>query len=303
MPGRMKRWWTVLVVAAALGVTAGCGSLPYGIDGNLTDDWPAPARPESFRPAADGCFDALEPTAPLASYAPFDCAERHVAEAYFVGDLTGDAASPDADDAPRDGASPAHIAAAAECGRRATTFLGAEWRHGRLRLQPVLPASKGWAAGARWFRCDIAQVDVSTDRVVSRTGSLRDALRGAAPLALTCFNPTVRDDRVRAMRAVRCADRHYAEFAGLWTAPDIDFADLVGNDAMAAGCRSVIAGYAGVPDDGDLRFRVGWLGFAPTRAEWELGVRSVQCFLWLESKTMKGSYRGAGTGKLPINYA
>ena len=302
MRNRMKRRWAALVAAVALALTAGCGSLPYGVDGNLTDDWPAPPRPESFRPAAGGCFDALEPTAPLTSYAPFDCAERHIAEAYFVGDLTGEAAAPAANRPARDGPSPAHVAAAAECARQATPFLGAQWRQGRLRLQPVLPAPAGWDAGARWFRCDIAQVDVSTDRVLSRTGTLRDALRGAAPMALTCFNPTVRGDQVRAMTAVPCASRHYAEFAGLWTAPDIDFADLAGNDVLASGCRSVIADYTGVPDDGDLRFRIGWLGFAPSRAEWDLGVRSVQCFLWLESKTMTGSYRGAGTGRLPINF-
>jgi hypothetical protein len=105
------------------------------------------------------------------------------------------------------------------------------------------------------------------------------------------------------MAPVDCARRHYAEFAGLWTAPDVGFAKLTADDTMAAGCRSAIADYTGVPDDGDLRFRVGWLGFAPTRPEWELGVRSVQCFLWLENQAMTGSYRNAGTAKLPINYA
>jgi hypothetical protein len=299
----MRRWWAGPVAAVALGLVAGCGSLPYGIDGNLTDEWRPPATPQSFRPADTGCFDDLQTAAPLASYAPFDCAERHVAEAFFVGDLTGAAAEPDAATAPSDGASPAQVAANRECARRATSFLGAEWRTGRLRLQPVLPGPAGWAAGARWFRCDLAEVDVGTDRVVSRSGSLRGALQGAAPLALTCFNPTVDEERVRAMKAVPCAGRHYAEFAGLWTAPDVDFADLGAKDAMAAGCRSAIAAWTGVPDDGDLKFRVGWLGFAPTRTEWDLGVRSVQCFLWLESKAMTGSYRGAGTGKLPINYA
>jgi hypothetical protein len=291
------------IAAALLALTAGCVSRPYGIDGNLTDDWPLPARAASFRPAATGCFDELQPTAPLAGYAPFDCRERHVAEAYFVGDLTGAAAEPEAYRPAKDRAAPAQIAAATECGRRATPFLGDQWRTGQVRLQPVLPAAAAWAAGARWFRCDAAQVDVGTDRVVSRTGSLRGSLSGAGPLALRCFNPEVRGAQVRGMTAVDCPRRHYAEFAGLWTAPDIAFGKLTGNDAMAAGCRSAIAAFAGVPDDGDLRYRVGWLGFAPTRAEWDLGVRSVQCFLWLENKAMTGSYRGAGPAKLPINYA
>jgi hypothetical protein len=285
------------VAALAVGgLTAGCGSLPYGIDGNLTDDWRVPGTPQSFRPAATGCFDDLRPTAPLTGYAPFDCRERHVAEA-----LTGDAAAADAYRPPRDRASPAQIAAADECGRRATAFLGAPWRTGQVRVQPVLPGPAGWSAGARWFRCDLAQAGVGTDRVVSRTGSLRGALTGAAPLALRCFNPTVSGDRIRAMAAVDCAGPHHAEFAGLWDAPDGDFAGPTTDDAMAAGCRSAIADYTGVPDDADLRFRVGWLGFAPTRPQWEMGVRSVQCFLWLQNKTMTGSYRNAGPAKLPIN--
>jgi Septum formation len=301
----VRRALAITAAAVALlmvAVIAGCGSRPYGIDGNLTDDWPLPPRPESFRPAATGCFDDLRPDAPLAGYAPFDCRERHVAEAYFVGDLTGAAAEPDAYRPPGGRAAPAQIAAATECGRRATPFLGAEWRTGEVRLQPVLPAAAAWAAGARWFRCDAAQVDVGTDRVVSRTGSLRDSLSGSAPLALRCFNPEVRGEQVRGMTAVDCGRRHYAEFAGLWTAPDMEFGKLTGNDTMAAGCRSAIAAYAALPDDGDLRYRVGWLGFAPTRAEWDLGVRSVQCFLWLESKPMTGTYRNAGPAKLPINY-
>ena len=98
-------------------------------------------QPQSFRPADTGCFDDLQPAAPLASYAPFDCRERHVAEAFFVGDLTGDAAAPDAATTPGAGASPAHVAAGQECARRATPFLGAEWRTGQLRLQPVLPGA------------------------------------------------------------------------------------------------------------------------------------------------------------------
>jgi Septum formation len=284
--------WAALLTVAALALATGCGSLPYGIDGNLTDDWAPPPSPAPFRPAATGCFDELRPTAPLASYAPFDCAQRHVAEAYFVGDL-GEAAA-DADGAPR--------AAAAECSRRADPFAGGEWRTGRLRLQPVLPDAAARRAGARWFRCDIAEIDLGTGRTISRTGSLKGALAGAAPLALRCFDPTVRGGRVSAMRAVPCERGHHAEFAGLWTAPDVPFDRLDDGDRTADGCRSVIAGYTGVPDDGDLPYRFGYLAFAPTRAEWALGVRAVQCFLWLQDQAMTGSYRGAGSGKLPINY-
>jgi hypothetical protein len=138
--------------------------------------------------------------------------------------------------------------------------------------------------------------------VVNRTGSLRGALKGAAPLALRCFQPAVRDGRIRAMKPVSCARSHDAEFAGLWTAPDIKLAELQGGTRMADGCRSTIADWADVPDNDDVQYRYGYLGFAPTSDEWDNGIRSVQCFLWIEGRKMKGSYRDAGTGKLPINF-
>jgi hypothetical protein len=284
---------TVALVAGLL--LGGCGSLPYGVDGNIGDDWKPPPPATSFRPAAQGCFDKLEPTEPLASYAPFDCTERHVAEAYFVGDLTGAAAGDDP--------AAARTAAATECSKRADVFTGARWRTGRLRLQPVLPGPEGWAAGARWFRCDLAEVDPGTDRVVSRDGTLRDSLKGKAPMALRCFNPSIRDGNVRDMTAVPCERGHHAEFTGLWTAPDVALEKLENDDRMAAGCRSSIADFTGVPDDENMQYRAGWLAFAPSRAEWAAGIRSVQCFLWLADDEMRGTYRNAGESKLPIHYA
>lgn len=290
--GRVRRWWAALACAVALGLTSACGSLPYGIDGNLTDDWVPPPEPKPFRPVADVCFDEVEATVALAGYAPFDCSKRHVAESFFVGELTGKVPDQTA----------AAAVAAAECTRRAVPFLGAEHRTGQLRLQPVLPGAAGWRSGARWFRCDAIQVNLSNDDTVSRTGSLRGTLKGAAPLALRCFQPTVKSETVGGMKAVDCAKSHDAEFAGLWTAPDIKFANLNDDTRMAKGCRSTIADWAEVPDNGDVQYRYGYLAFAPTRPEWDDGIRSVQCFLWIEGRGMTGSYRNAGTGKLPINY-
>jgi hypothetical protein len=280
------------VLLATVLLVAGCGSLPYGVDGNLTDEWQPPPAAQSFRPAASGCFDKLETAAPLASYAPFDCAERHVAEAFFVGDL------PEGNDPLA-----ARKAAAAECSKRADAFTGAEWRTGRLRLQPVLPGPEGWTAGARWFRCDLAEVDPGSDRVVSREGTLKGSLSGAAPLALRCFNPSVRDGDVRDLAAVPCDRDHHAEFTGLWTAPEVALDKLETDKRMAEGCRSSIADYTGVPDDENLQYRTGWLAFAPSRSEWEAGIRSIQCFLWLADENMRGSYKNAGTTKLPIHYS
>jgi hypothetical protein len=292
----VRRWWAAVLCAVALSVTSACGSLPYGIDGNLTDEWVPPPEPQPFTPAATGCFDEIAFRLRLVDYAPFDCAKRHATEAFFVGELTGKAAEASAE---KTIAAPA---AAAECARRAVSFLGAEHRIGRLRVQQVLPSTNGWQAGARWFRCDAIQVALDSDEVVNRTGSLRDALKGAAPLALRCFQPVVEGSAVRDMKQVDCAKSHDAEFAGLWTAPDLKFEDVRGSTLMEEGCRSVIAGLAKVPDNGDVAYRYGYLAFAPTVQEWGDGIRSVQCFLWIKGRKMKGSYRNAGAGKLPINY-
>ena len=75
------------------------------------------------------------------------------------------------------------------------------------------------------------------------------------------------------------------------------------DDRLAAGCRSTIADFTGVPDDANMQYRAGWLAFAPSRGEWVAGIRSVQCFLWLADDEMAGSFKNAGESKLPIHYA
>jgi hypothetical protein len=291
---RMRRW---LAAAMGLAMLSGCAAgLPDGVDGDLTDGWRLPPPAVQWRPAAGRCFDDVPDTTGPGTYAPIDCGQRHVAETYWIGDLTGPAASPSAD------ANSARPAAYPECSRRADAFAGGQWRASRLVVHIVLPDRTGWAAGARWFRCDMG-VMADDGGVVGRAGSLRNALAGASELRLGCFNPTVAGDSVRAMAAVDCDRPHHAEFAGLWTAPSIAITALDGSPELARGCLSTIAGYAALPDDGMLRYRTGWLGFPGTEAAWNAGDRTVQCFLWLSGETLTGSYRNAGPGKLKVHYA
>jgi hypothetical protein len=285
----MARRLVGLLCVALLCALAGCG-LGDGVDGDLTNGWPRLPAPAAFRPRTGVCFDDVSDVSPQASYAPFGCAQRHVAETYYVGDLTG---------SPSD--SVAAQQAYAQCSARATAFVGGPWRAGRLVVQQVLPGPKGWHRGARWFRCDIAELDFSTGDPVSRTGSLKGALTGAAPTKLRCFDPRVSGQEVRGMKAVACDRAHHAEFAGLWQAPRADAKLTTGDPRLEKGCLSTIARFAGVPDDANLRYRVGWLAFVPDD-KWGLGERAVQCFLWLDGQPVKGSYVGAGTAKLPINY-
>jgi hypothetical protein len=293
------RRWPALVAIFAL---AGC-SAPAHTDGDLTNGWALPPAPAQFRPEAGKCFDDATDTVAKEDYAPLDCAERHLSESYYVGELTGAAAEADAAD-PVEG-SPAQLAAGLQCAGRASAYAGGDIRAAQLTIRPVLPTEKAWAGGARWFRCDMIQIVVGGDSAVSREGTLKGLLPtpAGARLKLACFNPVVSAVRVESMKPVPCAGRHHAEYVGRW-APAHPTQALLNDDAAAArGCRSVIAGYAGVPDDGNLKYRTGWIGFSPTSQDWNAGIRDVRCFLWLDDITITGSYRHAGPGKLKINYA
>jgi Septum formation len=286
----MRRWLAALVGTAAL---AGCSAgLPEGVDGDLTNGWKLPPAAVAWQPQNAKCFDDLAETSSQQEYAPITCQERHVAETYAVGVLAGHPASRQA----------AQGGAYMECARRADGYAGGQWAAARLIVQPVLPDDLGWKAGARWYRCDMAERDDVGD-LVGRDASLRDALKHEPDLLLRCFNPTVSGEDVQTMASVDCARAHHAEFVGLWTAPKIALKDLEGSPQLGKGCLSAIARYTKVPNDSMIKYRTGWLGFPGGDQAWNAGDRTVQCFLWLSGETMKGSYRGAGPNKLKINYA
>jgi hypothetical protein len=293
----MRRWLAALVcttaLAASTGALAGCtADLPAGVDGDLTNRWNLPPAAVAWQPMTGKCFDDVAETSSQDDYAPISCAERHVTETYAVGTLTG---SPASARAGRD-------SAYAECAKRADAYVGGAWRTGRLLIQPVLPDDDRWADGARWYRCDVAETGATGD-VVGRDRSLLGALKHEPELLLRCADPTVSGESVRRMTAIDCARPHRAEFAGLWTAPEMSLTTLEGSPQLAKGCLSVIARYTGVPNDSMLKYRTGWLGFPFGAQAWTAGDRTVQCFLWLSGETMTGSYKGAGPAKLKIHYA
>ena len=231
----------------------------------------------------------------MAGYRPVNCAELHVAETFHVGAAAGRAGRARPPGRRRSG--PRTRSARSE----ADDFLGGPWRGARIVVRAVFPSREGWAGGARWFRCDVAQASLDGSSDTSRTGSLAGALAGASALRLGCFNATVNADAVRTMIPVACTKPHAAEFAGLWTAPDIPYAEQVRDRVRsAAGCRRAIARFTGVPDDDDVQFRTGWISYNPTRGEWQQGERRVRCFLWFSDRTLTRSLAGAGPSALPV---
>jgi hypothetical protein len=284
-------------MAAALllaGVAACSGPAPEGVDGDLTDGWAMLPAAAPFRPAAGVCHESLVEVAAMAEHQPVSCAELHVAETFYVGE------GPDEPVAPSGGSAAMH-AAYADCSGRAAKFLGGPWRGARIVVRVVWPSREAWAGGARWFRCDVAQADLDGSSETSRTGSLAGALKADSELRLACFNPKVDADAVRTMTAVSCTKAHAAEFAGLWTAPDVPFAEqTMDRERSAAGCRSAIAAFTGVPDDDDVQYRTGWISYNPTRTEWQQGERRVRCFLWFRGGKLTRSLAGAGPSALPV---
>ncbi|MEG3635269.1 septum formation family protein [Micromonospora palythoicola] len=293
----MRRWLTGVALGTVVALAATGCTRPAGTDGDLLDDWASMAVPASFTPDSGTYHRQPQEVGYLSAYAPVDCAEPHQAETLHVGALTEVTGA-----RPPEVGSKGMRAAFGECDRQARRIMGGDWRAARIGLTVVLPSPQAWTGGARWFRCDVHELrGLDTPVPVRRTASLAGALRGSSPLRHGCFNARTEGDEVIEMVAVKCTAKHRAEFVGLWRAPESSWsAFLAKPDRAHSGCRSAVARYAKVPDDGNLRFRVGTIFYHPSEGEWRSGNRSVQCFLWISDRTLTRSVKGAGTRALPI---
>ncbi|WP_326559436.1 septum formation family protein [Micromonospora sp. NBC_01796] len=296
----MRRWLTAVALGgmAAL-VLSGC-ALPEGVDGDLTDDWATIGAPVSFTPPAGTCHPRPVDVGYLSSYQPVDCGQLHDAETVHVGTFSG--ADADRTSPPAEG-SPSMRAARGECDGKANEFVGGDWRGGRLSVSVVPPSSYAWEGGARWFRCDLVETGgLDNPDVVSRYLSLKGALTTQHGLAYGCFTPKLVKDDIDQMQPVACTAKHNSEFAGIWTAPDVPYDAFRKDDARTEkGCMGVIATFTKVPNNSDLKYRTGWIFYYPSEADWDAGNRGVQCFLWIDGRSLTRSLKGAGPGALPIN--
>ncbi|TDB76476.1 septum formation family protein [Micromonospora sp. KC723] len=294
----MRRWTALAPGALTALALAACGA-PAGLDTDLTDDWPSLTAPRPFVPDPGVCHPGVPDVGHLSGYQPVDCSGGHRAETLHVGTLTGAHA---AGATPPSGGSAAMRNARAECDREVHRALGGDWRSGRLSLSVVLPSPRGWTGGARWFRCDLSEVkSIDDPGVVVRTGSLRGALTGATGLRLGCFEPRMAGDGVTAMTPVSCTTRHHVEFVGVWQATGLSYARVSrGDHRVHQGCRSILARYTGIPDNGDLPLRTGSIFYHPTEREWRDGDRGVRCFLWADDRPLTRSLNNAGPRSLPV---
>ncbi|MFY1689370.1 septum formation family protein [Plantactinospora sp. WMMB782] len=298
----MRRWTSALALAGAvlLGAT-GCAP-PGGTDGDLTDDWTLVGEPTVFIPAAGTCHSAdFSETVYLSSYAPVECAGSHRLETVHVGTFAGAAAGAEKPPAP---GSAEFGTAYAECDSRARGFLGADWRTGRLWLGVAVPSTRGWTAGARWFRCDVTELSnvEENGEPVTRTASLKGALGEAGPLRLGCYAATLdRNRTIDRMSGVECSARHNTEFAGVWRAPATLKYPTVDRDwqPFYDGCYTVAARFVGVSQS-TVRFRTGVVTLPGGRNDWTAGNRGVRCYLWVSDGAFTRSLKGAGSTGLPV---
>jgi Septum formation len=284
--------------------TAGCGT-PGGIDGDLADDWAAIGVPTGFTPVADTCHLAnYTPVGPRSTYEEVDCKLKHRTETVYVGAYEDPAAVADAP--PADGSAGAR-AAYRTCDEKTTEFVGGPWRTARLWIGVTRPSAAAWTGGARWFRCEVLEIDSIEDDsgLVMRVGSLEDALRTpASELLLTCYAvQTDSNGAIDTMPSANCTTTHNAEFVGVWDAGDRAYPKEAEQWAdFHDGCRTLIAEYVGVPDDEDLQFRTGVVSLPGGEDVWALGDRAVRCYLWVDGAALTSSLKGKGEKSLPIQY-
>lgn len=295
----------ILVAAgsAAIVALAGCSDVPQGVDGDLTDDWGGFSEPVGFAPDPLTCHDQpYRQAASLADYQPVECEQPHLVETVHVGAFTGEAAELAA---PPAATSAEHRQAYRECEEHAADHLGAGFRLGRLWLGVSVPSEAGWQGGARWFRCELVEIESIYGDPVRRQGSLAGSLASDAPadLRLGCYQVTAEDGAVSEMNPVGCDAPHDAEFVGTWRGPAGGYPDPSDSDderEVYQGCRERVAAYVDVPVDGDLVYRTGTIADWMSESEWQAGDRAFRCYLWLPGRELTESLAGAGTDALPV---
>lgn len=299
---RGSRLAATVVCGLVAVLLSGCGN-PGGVDGALTDEWAPVAEPKPFIPPASACYQAgYTEFATLDGFDPVECAEKHRAETIHLGTF----ADADAElKAPPARGSAALRRAYAECDKQAKTFLGADFRYGRLWLGVVVPSAAGWSGGTRWFRCDLFEVAnvEDFDDAVDREGSLKGALTAAtAPLRLGCYQTSAASSgAIEKMAAIACTKQHNSEFVGVYTAPQkMAYPDKDSEwQRLHTGCRAVVAAYAKVPNDEDLPFRTGTVVVPNLEDDWNAGNHGVRCYLYLKDAKFTRSMKGAGDKGLP----
>jgi hypothetical protein len=98
-----------------------------------------------------------------------------------------------------------------------------------------------------------------------------------------------------------CEEPHQAQVAGVvrWEGTQYPAGER-DRGRLHRDCRAQVAEYAGVPADGDLRFRTGTVVFPMDPVDWENGDRGLHCYLWLNGEDIVGALADVGPSGLPV---
>lgn len=200
---------TVVVGAVAVAtLLAGCtggGTLDDG-SADVPDGDQETAAAVAVEPPEVGLCRALareDLDSPTDDSPAVDCAEPHTAETFHVGEVDGDLAE---DLSPDDPAVAAEVYRT--CQKRWTKFTGA---NETLALRSVFswawfhPTEEQWAAGARWYRCDVVAGLDRAEGLLPLPRKTKGVLLGIPPDKwMTC----VADQTVQDAPVVPCNEEH-----------------------------------------------------------------------------------------------
>jgi hypothetical protein len=282
----VKRWKPAAALVAALFV-AGCAAPPKGTDGDLDNEWPAMSAPTGWEPQAGVCSDVQGSVMRRTLYRPEDCKEAHSYEFVHIGKLA-DMPQPPVRE------SEAYRKAWSECDAKTTELLGGPWRERKLRIDLSLPSPQNWEAGARWYACSVSRVrQVNEQTAVEVSGSFKGAF-AAAELQFDCYQV----DTGGQYTTKSCAEPHNVEFVGAvdwggnWESIDAEWEKKGGK--VYDVCRRVVAGFIGASN-----VTIGTWAWRPDEEDWELGDRSLRCYLWLDEVSVSKSMKGVGAKGWP----
>jgi hypothetical protein len=308
----MRRGKAVVAWLAAITLgLGGCTVAPTVGDGDLGVDWATMPTPAVPPPPTGACTVAAGPAPKFAwdlplftnsTATPDACKADHLSETYYVGGYAADA---DADGTARPKVGSVLFRQAYEtCAQKATDFLGGDVHTARVQILPVVPSETQWAGHARWYRCEMLEVANAAGDVKSRTTSLRDGLRGAKPLALTCANNTLSSDQkfIENITFADCSTAHDVELTGVYTAPDTDYpGDATVQSTALDACYGVGAQYLGMTRATlNSTGGVSWSAWGGDKNRWLAGDRSFWCFMGeFPSRKLTGSIAGRKPGSFP----
>ncbi|GAA3227108.1 hypothetical protein GCM10010532_060340 [Dactylosporangium siamense] len=253
-----------------LGLT-GCDAAKPVAGTTATASPPASVRPKSL-PDAGRChagqaLDVYHYRATTLN--AVDCAAEHDAEIVRVGRLT----SP-----PENKTKEVYT----DCDTAAREYVGGDWHDGRLGIAVIVPSTDEWIAGVQEYRCALFEFAAESRSSKLRTGSLKDGLRGARPLALTCMEVRGTPDGkgwfqdLDPMIPIDCAQPHNGEYIGSYVGADVPHPGMTRLSQQATeACDAKATAFLGKTFPKSLR--VVPSGGNPDW--WALGERTARCYV------------------------